>query len=149
MQQNKRVRFVLTLALASLASCGPEPVECSRFEGAATLRCMDEMESKGERAMLLKCLPFSEPEEISGVWVTGFERNAFFEGRRATDEYILTGYSDTELITAEGGRATENYEALEVELTGRRSLCPFTKITPHLIVADKMKVKSARRLVAR
>ena len=143
------MRQLILLALPLLASCEPARVDCGRYETPATLSCMDKHEAKGERAMLLACLPFSQPEKVSGVWVTGFERNAFFEGRHLADGSILTEDSDTELVAEEAVRSNERYHALEVELTARRSVCPFTKITPHLIVADRMTVKGRSDLVAR
>ena len=144
------MRLVCLLSLALLASCGGQtPVDCSRYEGPDTLRCMEENESKGERAMLLECLPFSGPEKITGLWVIGFEKNDFFEGRRPTGDSIRTQDSDTELVTDEDLHSTAPYDALEVELTGRRSLCEFTGVSPHLVVADDLRVKSRRGLVAR
>jgi hypothetical protein len=110
---------------------------------------MHENESRGQRAMLLKCLPFSEPEHITGLWVIGFEKNDFFEGSRPTGPSIITQDSDTELVTDKDVHSTAPYDALEVELTGRRSLCEFSEITPHLIVADHLRVRSRRGLVAR
>jgi hypothetical protein len=113
------------------------------------VRCMEENGSRGERATLLKCLPYSEPVKITGLWVVGFEKNDFFEGMRPTGESIIRQDSDTELVTNADVRSTAPYDALEVELTGRRSLCRFTEVTPHVIVVDNLKVKSRRGIVAR
>ena len=109
---------------------------------------MSENQSKGDRAMLLKCLPFSEPEKIAGLWVVGFEKNDFFEGRRPTGRSIITRASDTKLVAVDDVRSTAPYDALEVELTGRRLLCPTNPVQPHLIVANDLRVKSRRRLRA-
>ena len=144
------MRVLSLLALALLSSCGEEQVvDCRSNLTAKTARCLDENMSKGERGMLLACLPFSEPVKTSGLWVIGFEKNDFFEGKRPITGSIITQDSDTELVWDEDLRSKAPYDALEVEVTGRRSLCEFTKVTPHLIVAENLKVKSRRALVAR
>lgn len=113
------------------------------------LRCTEENEAKGQRAVLLNCLPFSDPVKTTGLWVIGFEKNDFFEGKRPAEKDIITQDSDTELVWDGDVRSTAPYDVLEVELTGRRSLCEFTGITPHLIVAEELKVKSRRGAIAR
>lgn len=143
------MRLLPLMALASLSSCGHvETVDCDHYLRPETARCLELNEAKGERAMLLACLPFSAPVKTSGLWVVGFEKNDFFEGKRPAVESMLTEESDTELVWDGDVRSQSPYNALEVQLTGRRSLCRFTELTPHLIVADELKVKGRQALVA-
>jgi hypothetical protein len=143
------MRFFCLFALVLLTACGgPRSIDCSQRKDADTLRCIDRNAAKGDRATLLACSPFSGSEKIAGLWVTGFEKNDFFEGDRPSGNEVVTRVSDTELVTDEHVRSAAPYDAMEVELVGRRSMCAITKLKPHLILVDEMKVKERRGLVA-
>lgn len=134
-------RLIALLGLLGVTGCNrPETVDCTRINAAA-LKCSEENHQAGDKAWLLRCLPFSTPVRTRGVWVTGFEKNDFFEYKRPAS---IEETSDTELVLDEKNDITDgdpgSTEALEVDLIGRRTLCEFTRIKPHLIVVDKITV---------
>jgi len=148
------VRLASLFLLLALVSCGePDLVDCTKLNTAETLSCMERNEAQGEPAMLLACLPFSSPEKIKGVWILGFEKNDFFAGEWPDEPPPVGRVSHTEVVVSkerlERLRSSAPYDALWVELTGRRSLCRFTGLTPHLIVADNLEVRRRASVVAR
>ena len=48
------------------------------------MQCMKTHRGTDRREMLPACLPFSQPEEMKGAWVYGFETNQFYENERAS-----------------------------------------------------------------
>jgi hypothetical protein len=76
----------------------------------------------------LKCMPYSRPERIKGIWVVGFESSAFHPGATSLQQisdgsdriWFDTDYKTPEIVAAGQGAGTRAYL---VELVGRRSLC--------------------------
>ena len=108
---------------------------------------MEANKSKGEATMVLACLPFSEPLQTSGVWVIGFEKNAFFEGPKPPPNDILwegsTGASlivDDKVFKPGPHSETFQVEALQVEVVGRRALCPVSNIDPYPIAVEELHI---------
>jgi len=133
----------ICLATVGMSSCtSPSSPDCTHLNPIHTSQCFDQERSKGERQMLLRCFPFSPPEKISGLWVVGFEKNDFFEGKAAPTESDLSKNSGTRLIS-DDSRPSESgiVKAFQVQLTGRRSICEFSKIDPHLIIVDRITVQ--------
>jgi len=96
--------------------------------------------------MLTTCLPFSEPLNTTGIWVVGFEKNDFFEGPKPPSAQIMWEESTgAELVVDEKVyRPNHDIEALEVELVGRRALCPTGVINAYPIAVETLHIR--RRL---
>jgi hypothetical protein len=94
--------------------------------------------------MLVACLPFSQPLKTSGIWIVGFEKNDFFEGPRPPPaELMWTSSTGAELIvdakTVHPGGG--HIEALEVDVVGRRALCPLGAINPYPIAVQQLQIR--------
>jgi hypothetical protein len=137
---------ILIACFTALAGQGCAPrtsVNCADFDDDKIAQCFDRAEQKSDqRAMLLKCVPFSKSEKIEGLWLVGFEKNDFFEGRSSPRAADWAKDSNTELFANDEviGR-TMATQALQVTVKGRRSLCKFTDLTPNLIVAEEIVVR--------
>jgi hypothetical protein len=100
-----------------------------------------------DRQKLLACLPFSEPQEIRGLWLYGFEQNVFLEGltvstldeRKPPRTYAQLQSYDPHLPL--DGRSS----MLQMKLIGRRSLCPI--FPGEWIVVDRVLSKSIEKVV--
>lgn len=110
---------------------------------------MEANKSKGETTMLTACLPFSAPLRTSGIWVVGFEKNDFFEGSKPPPTRVMwEGSTGAELIVDEKTyRSNHRIEALQVEVIGRRALCPIGAANPYPIAVETLQIK--RRLGSR
>jgi hypothetical protein len=107
---------------------------------------MDANHSKGEATMLTACLPFSERLSTSGIWVVGFEKNDFFEGPKPPPGQIMwEGSTGASLVVDEKVyKPNHDIEAFQVDVLGRRALCPVGPINPYPIAVEKLQIK--RRL---
>jgi len=98
--------------------------------------------------MLTACLPFSQPLKTTGVWIIGFETNIFFEGPKPPAvEDMWDRTTGAELVVDEKiykWVPKPEIEALQVDLVGRRSLCPVGAINPYPIAVQKLQIR--RRL---
>ena len=87
--------------------------------------------------MLLECFSFSRPETISGAWVTGFETNEFYEGKRALPALVNTQVGETQLQMTGAAQLGPRLRLFQLKLVGRRSSCDM-RFPHHLIVVDKV-----------
>jgi hypothetical protein len=116
---------------------------------ASVMRCFDQNRAKGEAVSLVTCLPFSERLTTSGIWVVGFEHNDFFEGwgsRPPPPDIMWKDSTGASLIVQEeveekAAPSGPRLYALEVDVVGRRALCPVGGITPYPIAVEQLKVK--------
>ncbi len=111
-------------------------------------RCYELNRPKGSSASLVACFPFSQPLVTTGIWVVGFEKNDFFEGwgkRVPPADVLWTEATGASLIVDDKVRqgiapvGPEIY-ALQVEVVGRRALCPVDIINAYPIAVEKLKV---------
>lgn len=77
-----------------------------------------------------KCLPFSAPEKIDGIWFTAFELSNFYEGAKTLSDLPSgdltqnsTWFSSTPSATRKLPELHFESEAFRLEIMGRRSLC--------------------------
>ena len=111
---------------------------------AALDRCWERNRAKGEASALVGCLPFSEQLSTEGVWVVGFEKNDFFEGKRPPPRDLLWSQSTgAELIVDERvfKPPVHPTQALEVAVVGRRALCPVGLLNAYPIAVQKLRVR--------
>jgi hypothetical protein len=73
----------------------------------------------------------------------GFEKNDFFEGGRAPPSDVLwTESTGAELMVDEKlYRPTNRVQALQVQLIGRRAMCPVGPINPYPIIVQSLLIK--------
>jgi len=145
------VRALLLIWLSvALGACQKEqPLDCSKMILRNVDSCFQKNRSKGEAASLVACLPFSERLKTSGIWVVGFEKNDFFEGwgARLPPADIIwnqsTGASlvvDDELQKKVAPIGPHTY-ALQVDIVGRRALCPVGFLNAYPIAVEQLKVE--------
>ena len=133
-----------------IAACtNQEQIDCTSIDLPTIERCHQKNQGKGEVAALVACLPFSPPLKTSGVWVVGFEKNDFFEGRPSPPPNVIwTDSTGAELLVDEKiFKPRNDTEALQVELVGRRALCPLGVINPYPIAVEKLQI--TKRMGAR
>jgi hypothetical protein len=152
-----------------LSSCGAtigqtdwkssySPEDCADL---TSLEAIEERCGEGDfdRAMELmatditQCLPYSSPIEMQGVWVTGFEHSAFYEGAQTyadvvvregdiVDKFIWLSVSD--LALEQLPPASQRDQAFRVEMLGRKSLCQahygHLGVAPHEVIATDFHV---------
>jgi hypothetical protein len=95
-----------------------------------------------------KCMPYSPPERLHGVWVIGLEYSGFFPNASSYTEtegrsdkiWLRAKPSPSPEVTAAGqGAGTRAYA---VELIGRRSLCDFNYghmgMSPQEVIAQRI-----------
>lgn len=128
---------------ATLACTSIQPIDCTSLDFATIERCLDENNARGEAAAFLVCLPFSQPLTTGGIWVAGFEKNDFFEGTvRPSNELLWRGSTGAELIVDEATfQPTNETQAFEVEVRGRRALCPVGLANPYPIAVEKLQIR--------
>lgn len=94
-------------------------------------RCFGGDLKEGNYVGDLKCMPYSRPERMAGVWLVGFEASAFFpeastyadvKGTPAKIWLQAEPPLPKEVISARQGAGTRAYA---IDLVGRRSLCDF------------------------
>ncbi len=113
------------------------------------VRCFEQNRAKGEAASVVACLPFSERLTTSGIWVIGFDHNAFFEGwgARPPPPDVLWNDSTGALLIVRDevleklAPSGPQLYAFEVDVVGTRALCPVDGITPYAIAVEQLKVK--------
>jgi hypothetical protein len=141
----------LIALLVAVGACEKEQqLDCTKVDLQNLDRCFEQNRAKGEPASLVACLPFSEPLVTTGIWVVGFEKNDFLEGwgrRLPPADLLWTEASGASLIVDDKVRekiapvGPEIY-ALEVDVVGRRALCPVGSIpNAYPIAVEKLKVR--------
>jgi NMD protein affecting ribosome stability and mRNA decay len=95
---------------------------------------------------MVACLPFSERLVTSGVWVVGFEKNDFFEGFTPPADVMWTESTGSSLIVDDkvqekvAPTGPQTY-AFEVEVVGRRALCPTSVLNAYPIAVEQLRIK--------
>jgi hypothetical protein len=143
-----RALQIIALMFAVVACRKEQSLDCTKMDLKSLDRCFEQNRAKGEPASLVACLPFSDPLVTNGIWVVGFEKNDFFEGwdGRFPPGDLWTGTTGAGLIVDEKvleriapvGPATY---AWEVDVVGRRALCPAGILNPYPIVVEKLNVR--------
>jgi hypothetical protein len=103
--------------------------------------------------MLLACFPFSKSERMSGAWAVGWETNSFYEGGKASPDYLrfertpnpdprdarVTKHAKLFLAPKSGPVLPQDgkLRVLQIDFIGRRESC---SIVPgeHDIVVDRI-----------
>jgi len=134
------------LLLPLLGGCThQERVDCTAIQWPTLSKCFDEHRSHGDGAMLLACMPFSQPIKTEGTWVLGFEVSDFIEGKRPPPaDMMWTDPAGSELILDDKVHekippvGPQSY-AFQVAVVGRRALCPIG-IREYPIVVSNLKI---------
>jgi hypothetical protein len=103
--------------------------------------------------VLLACFPFSKTERMSGAWVVGFETNSFYEGAKASADYlrfertpnpdpgdVRVTHHATLVLEPKSGPALPDdgkLRVLQVDFIGRREKCPILP-PDHTIIVDRI-----------
>lgn len=137
-----RAALLVPLFLA-LGSCDARVVDCVKIDFATVDRCFQENRAKGDAAKVVACMPFSERISTEGYWVVGFEKNDFFEGSAPPPEKLLwSGSTGADLIVDEKPfKVPEEPQAFEVDVVGRRALCPMSLINAYPIAVEQIHVR--------
>ena len=142
--------LLIMWVLLALGGCRKEePLDCTKIDMERELRCFDENRAKGEAESAVACLHFSKQLKTSGIWVVGFEKNDFFEGwgqRPPPADIMWTASTGASLIVNDAVRQKvappgPGFYAFEVDVVGRRALCPVGGIIPYPIAVEQLKVK--------
>jgi hypothetical protein len=142
--------FSLIALLVGISACQKEQsLDCTKVDLPSEERCFERNRAKGEAASLVACLPFSEPLATTGIWVVGFEKNDFFEGWGSVvpaADILWTGSTGASLIVDD--KVTEKVAplgpeiyALQVDVVGRRALCPVGVLNAYPIAVEELKVR--------
>ena len=136
-------RWLIAGTMLALAGCDPSPpkgqtgpprdCETAFKQG---MQCTERYAKNG-RDVLLGCFPFSEPERISGAWITGFETNEFYENERVSPSLVNKRVGDTQLEIEIPARPGPSLQLYQVDFVGRRSLC-YMGFPHHIIVVDRI-----------
>ena len=138
------------LALGVSACHGGQPLDCTKVDLPRLDSCFDQNRTKGEPASAITCLPFSGRLKTSGIWVVGFERSAFFEGwgarlppadimwNESTGADLIVDDKMLKTAAPDAGRLTY---ALQVDVLGRRALCPVGALNAYPIAVEQLTVK--------
>lgn len=144
-----RALSLIALLVAAGACHKEQPLDCTKTDLQSVDRCFEHNRAKGEPATLVACLPFSEPLVTTGIWVVGFEKNDFFEGwgKRGPPGDLWTGGTGASLILDEKTRERiapvgPEIHAFEVDVVGRRALCPVGILSAYPIAVEKLKVRA-------
>jgi hypothetical protein len=146
--------MLICLPLGVGACHGEQQLDCTKVNVPSLDRCFQQNRDKGEPESSVACLPFSKPLKTSGTWVVGFEKNDFFESwvkRLPPPDVMWKDSTGAELIVDEttlkkiapnlGGQTY----AFQVDVVGRRALCPAGVLNAYPIAVEKLTVK---RLIA-
>lgn len=113
---------------------------------------MQRFGSAQDRQMLLACFPFSKPERMEGAWITGFETDSFYEGAKASPEYLKLETTPTDLNDARtqhhatlifGSQFSSNLpvdgklRAIQLQIVARGEKCPILP-PDHTIIVDRV-----------
>jgi len=149
-----RALILIWLPLAMGACQQQKPLDCTKVDLASVDRCFEQNRAKGEAASLVACLPFSERLMTNGTWVVGFEKNDFFEwGARVPPADVMwTESTGASLIVGDKVRekvapAGPQTYAFQVDVVGRRALCPLGALNGYPIAVEKLKIN--RRIAIR
>ena len=126
------------IILFSVISC-TKPLSCDA-PPLEIRKCIDRWHQVSDRAMFLKCYPFSGPEHFKGVWAFGFETNIYVDGESPTTKLIEEKLGDTELVMDRepvGPFPAGFARTFAIEFVGRRSLCEMG-FPHHYIVVDRV-----------
>lgn len=130
-----------------------QPVDCTKLNMQSVDRCFEQNRAKGEAATLITCLPFSEPLTTDGVWVVGFEKNDFFEGRLSVPPDVMWNESTGASLIVDDKAQQKiapvgpHFYAFQVEVVGRRALCPVGAMNPYPIAVESLRI--VRRIANR
>ena len=148
--------MLICLPLGVGACHREQPLDCTKVDLPELDRCFEQNRDKGEPAQSVACLPFSKPLLTSGLWVVGFEKNDFFEGwgvrlppadvmwNRSTGADLIVDEKMLKKVAPNVGPQTY---ALQVDVVGRRALCPAGALNAYPIAVEKLTVK--RRIAVR
>lgn len=140
-----------TLTLISLlltaSACGKgQPVDCTKLNMQSVDRCFEKNRTKGEVATLITCLPFSDRLTTDGVWIVGFEKNDFFEGPLTVSPDVMWNQSTGASLVVDDklhqkiAPAGPQFYAIQVDVVGRRALCPVGALNPYPIAVESLKI---------
>lgn len=106
-------------------------------------QCADKNRAKGEAEMMVACLPFSSLLKTSGIWVVGFEKNDFFEGGPPPPPEIMwrQGTGADLIVDEKLFHPTPDVQAYQVDVVGRRALCPMGAINPYPIAVESLAIR--------
>jgi hypothetical protein len=89
-----------------------------------------------------------------GTWVVGFEKNDFFEGPRPPPTDVMwidsTGADlilDDDKLQEKVAPAGPQTYAFQVDVVGRRALCPVGNLNAYPVAVEKLKIN--RRIAIR
>jgi hypothetical protein len=140
----------LVALLVAVGACQKEqPLDCINVDLQSVSGCFEQNRAKGEPASLVACLPFSKPLTTTGIWVVGFEKNDFFEGSGRdvpAADFLWTEATGASLIVDEGVQRAvapvgPKIYALQVDVVGRRALCPVGSPNAYPIAVEKLEVR--------
>jgi len=145
--------MLISLTLAIGACAEERPLDCSWIDVARLDQCTERNEAKGQVGSFVACFPFSKRLFTKGVWVVGFEKNDFFEGPRPPPADVMWNESTGASLMVESAirqkiaPAGPEFRAFEVDVVGRRALCPTGEFNQYPIAVERLKVR--RRLGSR
>lgn len=126
-----RSRWSCAAALLLLSGCAKAPVDCRALDRpkGKLLDCFNRSAGLDAARAELRCLPFSPPERMHGIWTVALESSAFHEkATRLTPSlyadlgtWLAVGDPPATVTASMQGAGPQ---AFAVELIGRRSLCP-------------------------
>jgi hypothetical protein len=138
-----RIAIILA-AIAGLSACGrQQPVDCTKIDMASFDRCWAQNRAKGEASAVVACRPFSERLSTEGVWVVGFEKNDFFEGKRQppNDGFQSRSTGAALIVDERLFKPAHPVRAFEVAVVGRRALCPVGVLNAYPIAVEKLRIR--------
>jgi hypothetical protein len=141
-----RVLMLAWLPLLVGACRDEQPIDCTAINLPTINRCFEQNRAKGEVFSVVACLPFSERLTTRGVWVVGFEKNDFFEQSfTPPSEIMWTASTGSSLIVDDKiqqrvAPVDSHLYAFEVNVVGRRALCPVGDINAYPIAVEKLKI---------
>jgi hypothetical protein len=130
-------------AAVALTACQSGSAQDCKVRDQQAPQCLERFRGKSDREILLGCFPFSQPQRISGAWVSGFETNEFYEGEQASPALINKETGDTELEIDGVGRAGPHPTVFQIEFIGWRSQCDMG-LPHHIIIVDRVISKQDR-----
>jgi hypothetical protein len=131
------LKYLTSVAAVGLAACQSGSAKDCNIPKEEGLRCLERYRCRSDRELLLGCFPFSQPERISGAWVSGFETNEFYEGEKASPSLVNKRIGDTELELGDDGPAGPYPIVSDMVFLGRRSQCEMAP-SRHIIIVDQI-----------
>ena len=130
-------RTSVVISAFALASCSSDPPRDCEVASKQALQCLERFRGKTDRELLLGCFPFSLPQRVAGAWVSGFETNEFYEGKKASPSLIHKAVGDTGLQFQMMENHGPSIRVYQIEFVGRRSQCEMG-FPHHTIVVDRV-----------